>query len=51
MLKDTQDMNIYLIPMTAEQSDNDSQKSEHETLQLRYSKEKPTNLRVQARED
>ena len=51
MLKDMQDMNIYLIQMTAEQSDNNSQKSEHETLQLRYSKEKPTNLRVQAREE
>ena len=51
ILKDTQDMNIYLIPMTTEQSDNNSQKSEHETLQLRYSREKSFNLRVQARED
>ena len=32
-------MNIYLIQMTAKQSDNNSQKSEHETLQLRYSRE------------
>ena len=45
------DMNIYLVQMTAEQSDNNSHRSEHETLQLRYSRENPTNLRVQARED
>jgi len=32
-------MNIYLIQMTAEQSDNSSYKSEHKTLQLRYSRE------------
>jgi len=31
IFKDTRDMNIYLIQMTAGQSDNNSHKSEHET--------------------
>jgi len=31
IFKDTRDMNIYLIQMTAGQSDNNSYKSEHET--------------------
>jgi len=44
-------MNIYLIQMTAEQSDNKIHKSEHETLQLRYSRDKRTHLRVEAREE
>ena len=43
----------YSIQMTAEQSDNNSHKSEHEILQLRlrYSRDERTHLRVQARED
>ena len=44
-------MNTYFIRMTAGQSDNNSQKSEHETLQLRYLNDKPTDLCTQARED
>lgn len=37
--------------MTTGQSDKDSRKSEHETLQLRCLNDKPTNLRVQVRGD
>jgi len=44
-------MNIYLIQTTAGQSGNNSHKSEHEILQLRYLNSKPSNLRAQARED
>jgi len=42
-------MSIDFIQMTAGQSDNNSHKSKHDTLQLRCLNYKLTNLRVQAR--
>jgi len=39
------------IQMTTGQSDKDSRKSEHETLQLRYLNNKPTTLHSQTREE